>query len=134
VKNLTAPRAATATALLALIAAAGAPSPLIGFYVIAVAAATLIGCSFMAYLSAVDGSAPRTVLALSAIGLAAALVMADAAVRFPTMLSAHDPGGPGPLIPAALGLCALSLLSELPALPGRLPRPHSGALRELLSR
>jgi len=26
------------------------------------------------------------------------------------------------------------LLSELPPLPGRLPRPHSGALRELLSR
>jgi hypothetical protein len=134
VKHLTAPRAATATSLLALIAAAGAPSPLIGFYVIAVAAATLIGCSFMAYLSAVDAPAPRTVLALAAIGLAAALVMADAAVRFPTMLSAHDPGGPGPLIQAALCLSALSLLSELPPLPGRLPRPHSGALRELLSR
>jgi hypothetical protein len=50
------------------------------------------------------------------------------------MLSAHDPGGPGPLIEAALCLSALSLLSELPPLPGRLPRPHSGALRELLSR
>jgi hypothetical protein len=134
VRHLTAPRAATATAVLALGVATVGPSPLVAFYAVAVAAAALIGCGFLAYLSAVDAPSPRTVLALATIGLAAALVMADAAVRFPMLLSAHGPAGAGVLVQIAVVLSALSLLSELPALPGRLPRPHADALRELLSR
>jgi len=132
-KLLTAPRAALLASVVALAAEAASPSPLVAFYLVAVAAAALIGCGFYAYLAAVDGPAARTLLALGTIGLGAGLVMADAAMRFPMMLTARAPDGPSALVQASMALAMLSLLSELPA-PARLPRPHAAALRELLSR
>jgi|1186.fasta_scaffold38311_3 hypothetical protein len=133
-KHLTAPRVAVLAASAALAAESASPSPLVAFYVIAVSAAALIGSAFLAYLAAIDEPSPRSLAGLATIGLAGGMVMAEAAMRFPMMLSARAPAGPGTLVIAAVTLTALGLLTELPALPARVPRPHASALRELLSR
>jgi hypothetical protein len=133
-KHLTAPRCALLASIVTLAAEAASPSPLVAFYVIAVAAAALIGCGFLAYLATVDAPTSRTLVALGTIGLAGGLVMADAAMRFPMMLTARAPHGPSALVQVSVVLAALSLLSELPALPARLPRLRASSLRELLTR
>jgi hypothetical protein len=130
-KHLTAPRIALPASLAALSAEAASPSPLVAFYIVAVAAAALIGSGFLAYLATVDAPSPRPLAALATIGVAGTMVMADAAMRFPMMLTARAPAGPGTLMIAAVTLTAFGLLTELPA---RLPRPPASALRELLSR
>ena len=132
--HLTAPRAAFAAALAALVAGLAGAGPLIAFYFTAVSAAALIGAAFMAYLRAVESPSPRSMLALAGASLAAVLVMADAAVRFPQVLTASPPGGPGLLVQGAVVATGLSLLTELPPLPARVPRPDRAQLRELLSR
>jgi hypothetical protein len=132
--HVTPPRAAFAAALAALLAGLAGTSPLISFYLTAVAAAALIGAGFMAYLRAVESPSPRSLLALAGSSLPAVLVMADAAIRFPQVLTASPPGGPGLLVQGAVVVAGLSLLTELPPLPARVPRPDRAHLRELLSR
>jgi len=129
--RLTAPRLALLASTAGLAAEAASPSSLIAFYVVAVAAAGLIGSAFLAYLANVDAPSPRSLAALASVGLAGALVMAEAALRFPMMLSPSQ--GPGALVVAAVVLCLLALLTEAP-LPERVPRPDVSALRGLLSR
>jgi len=134
VGHLTAPRAALGATLVALLAELLSPSPLVAFYLVAVASAALIGAGFFAYLSAVDEPTSPRIAALALIGLAGGMVMAEAAMRFPQLLDARAPDGPGMLVLLAVVAAGVSLLSELPSLPGRLPRPAASALRELLSR
>ena len=81
-----APRTATVGALLAVAAGLIAPNNLIAFYLTALAAAVLLFAAFLAYLDAAERLDARSGLAVTTAGLGAALVMADAAIRFPAVL------------------------------------------------
>ena len=97
-----APRTATVGALLAVAAGLIAPNNLIAFYLTALAAAVLLFAAFLAYLDAAEQLDARSGLAVATAGLGAALVMADAAIRFPAVLDPHAPEGASALAVAAL--------------------------------
>ena len=88
-----APRTATVGALLAVAAGLIAPNNLIAFYLTALAAALLLFAAFLAYLDAAERLDARSGLAVATAGLGAALVMADAAIRFPAVLDPRAPEG-----------------------------------------
>lgn len=107
------PGAAVAGALLAVAAGLLAPNNLIAFYLTALAAGVLLFASFMAYLAAAERLDVRTGMAVGSSGLAAALVMADAAIRFPAVLDPRAPGGAGRLALVALLAVLVGLTGEL---------------------
>src|SRR6184192_4146241 len=88
-----APRTAIAGALLAVAAGLIAPNNLIAFYLTALAAALLLFAAFLAYLDAPEQLDARSGLAVATAGLSAALVMADAAIRFPAVPDPRAPQG-----------------------------------------
>jgi hypothetical protein len=129
-------RAAVAGALLAVAAGLIAPNNLLAFYMTALAAAVLMFAAFLAYLTAAEQLDRRTGLAVSTTGLAAALVMADAAVRFPALLDPRAPGGAGMMSVLALLVVLVGLTGELTRLPldTETMRQRWRPLREMLSR
>lgn len=130
------PRAAVAGALLAVAAGLIAPNNLLAFYLTALAAAVLMFAAFLAYLAAAEQLDRRTGLAVSTTGLAAALVMADAAVRFPALLDPRAPGGAGVLAMLALLVVLAGLTGELTRLPldTETMRQRWRPVRQMLSR
>jgi hypothetical protein len=131
------PRAAAGGALLAVAAGLFAPNNLVAFYLTALAAGVLMFAAFMAYLAAAERLDLRTGLAVGTSGLAAALVMADAAIRFPTVLDPSAPGGADRLAVVALAVVIVGLLGELPNLPENAAariRERLRPVRQLLSR
>jgi peptidoglycan/LPS O-acetylase OafA/YrhL len=111
--SISTPRAALAGALLAAAAGTLTPNNLLAFYLTALAAAVLLFAAFLAYIDAAERpDIPRTISVL-AIGLGAALVIADAAVRFPAVLDPSAPGGAGLLPFAALGCVVAGLAADL---------------------
>ena len=120
-----------------LAAAAGrlAPNNLLACYLTALAAAVLLFAAFMAYLDAAEHLDRRTGTAVATMGIAAALVMADAALRFPSILDPRPPSGAGALSVLALVLVSAGLLVDLTGLPEmRSMRQRLRPVRELLSR
>jgi hypothetical protein len=130
------PRAALAGALLAVAAGLIAPTNLLAFYLTALAAAVLLFAAFLAYLDAAERLDRRSGLAVSTSGLAAALVMADAAVRFPSVLDPRAPGGAGTMAVLALLVVLAGLAGELTRLPVDVDsmRQRLRPVREMLSR
>jgi hypothetical protein len=130
------PRAAVAGALLAVAAGLIAPNNLLAFYITALAAAVLMFAAFLAYLAAAEHLDRRSGLAVSSTGLAAALVMTDAAVRFPALLDPRAPGGAGVMAVVALLVVLAGLAGELPRLPldTAALRQRLRPVREMLSR
>ena len=105
--------AAGVGALLAVAAGMIAPNNLVAFYLTALAAAVLLFGAFIAYVDAAEQLDSRTGPAVAAAGLGAALVMADAALRFPAVLDPHAPGGAGALGVAALIVVIAGVAIEL---------------------
>jgi hypothetical protein len=131
----TAPRAALAGAVLAVAAGELAPTNLLACYVTALAAAVLLFAAFLAYLDAAEHLDRRTGAAVSSAGLAAALVMADAALRFPAVLDPREPGGADLLAILALVSVVAGLAVEaVGMLDVRAVRERVRPVRELLSR
>ena len=132
------PRAAAAGALLAVAAGLFSPNNLVAFYLTALAAGVLMFAAFMAYLAAAERLDLRTGVGVATSGLAAALVMADAAIRFPSVLDPTAPGGADRLAVIALFVVIVGLLAaELPNLPenaGARIRERLRPVRQLLSR
>lgn len=118
-----------------MIGQALATNSLVAFYVTAVAAAALIAAALFAYLDTVDHVTVVTGAVLALVSVAAALVMIDAAISFPSALSATSSGGPGVLSTLALVLTVLAAAGEsVPLLLRRLDGVHARGVRELLSR
>ncbi len=131
----TPPRAALGGAILAVAAGRLAPNNLLACYLTALAAAALLFAAFMAYLDAAEHLDRRTGTDVATIGLAAALVMADAALRFPSILDPSPPSGVGALSVMALVSVAGGQLADLAGLPElRSMRERLRPVRELLSR
>jgi len=108
-----APRTATVGALLAVAAGLIAPNNLIAFYLTALAAALLLFAAFLAYLDAAERLDARSGLAVATAGLGAALVMADAAIRFPAVLDPRAPQGASALAVVALLVVMTGVVGEL---------------------
>jgi len=131
----TPPRAALAGAIIAVAAGRLAPNNLLACYLTALAAAVLLFAAFMAYLEAAETLDRRTGVAVGSIAVAAALVMADAALRFPTILDPSPPSGAGMLSVLALVSVATGLLVDAVGQPElRSMRQRLRPVRELLSR
>jgi hypothetical protein len=107
------PRAALAGALLAAGAGTLMPNNLLAFYLTALAAAVLLFAAFLAYIDAASQPDVPRVVSVLAIGLAAALVIADAAVRFPAVFDPTAPDGAGLLPLVALGCVLAGLAADL---------------------
>jgi len=105
--------AAAVGALLAVAAGMFAPNNLVACYLTALAAAVLLFGAILAYLDAAEQLDPRTGVVVVSAGLAAGLVMADAALRFPAVLDPHAPGGASALALAALVVVAGGIATEL---------------------
>jgi hypothetical protein len=129
-------RAGLAGALLAAAAGVVAPTNLLAFYMTALAAAVLLFAAFCAYLDAADRLDVRTGVAIASTGLAAALVLADAAIRFPAVLDPRAPGGAGALALVSLIIVLGGLAGELAhaQVDLRSLRHRLRPLRQLLSR
>jgi peptidoglycan/LPS O-acetylase OafA/YrhL len=131
----TPPRAALGGAMLAVAAGRLAPNNLLACYLTALAAAVLLFAAFMAYLDAAEHLDRHTGTAVATMGIAAALVMADAALRFPSILDPRPPSGAGALSVLALVSVAAGQLVDLTGLPEmRSMRQRLRPVRELLSR
>ena len=132
--TVSAPRAALAGALLAATASLLAPTNLSAFYLTAVAAAVVLFAAFQSYLEAAETLDVRTALALAGNGLAGVLVMADAAIRSPTVLDPRAPGGASALARVALMVVLAGQSAQLLRLDSRPLRDRLAPVRELLSR
>ena len=132
--TVSAPRAALAGALLAATASLLAPTNLSAFYLTAVAAAVVLFAAFQSYLEAAETLDVRTALALAGNGLAGVLVMADAAIRSPTVLDPRAPGGASALALFALMVVLAGQSAQLLRLDSRPLRDRLAPVRELLSR
>jgi hypothetical protein len=132
----TAPRAALAGALLAAAGGLLAPNNLLAFYLTALAAAALLFAAFLSYLEAAELLDTRTALSLAGNGLAGALVMVDAAIRFPAVLDPRPPGGASALAIFALVVVLAGQSARLlqPGQDSRPLRDRLAPVRELLSR
>src|SRR4051812_42480209 len=131
----TPPRAALAGAILAVAAGWLAPNNLLACYLTALAAAVLLFAAFAAYLDAAEHLDRRTGTAVATMGIAAALVMADAALRFPSILDPRAPSGAGALSVLALVAVAAGRLADLAWFPEmQSMRERLRPVRELLSR
>ncbi|HET6848449.1 MAG TPA: hypothetical protein VFH74_06300 [Gaiellales bacterium] len=131
----TPPRAALGGAMLAVAAGWLAPNNLFACYLTALAAAVLLFAAFMAYLDAAEHLDRRTGTAVCTMAIGAALVMADAALRFPSILDPRTPSGTGALSLLALVSVAAGQLVDLTYLPEmRSMRERLRPVRELLSR
>jgi hypothetical protein len=104
--------AALAGALLA-VAAGALGSALAAFYLTALATAILLGAGFAAYLELVDRPGRRAAVELAATGLACGLLMADAAIRFPSVVSGVAPDGADALAAASFTLAAVACVAPL---------------------
>jgi peptidoglycan/LPS O-acetylase OafA/YrhL len=104
--SITTIRAALAGALLASAAGTLSPNNLVAFYLTALAAAVLLFSAFLAYIDAAEQLDVSRTISVLAIGLAAALVIADAAVRFPSVFDPHAPSGAG-VLPVLAVVCVL---------------------------
>jgi hypothetical protein len=105
-----------------------APNNLLAFYLTALAAAALLFAAFLSYLEAAELLDTRTALSLAGNGLAGALVMADAAIRFPAVLDPNPPGGASRLALFALVVVLAGQSARLIQL-----RHESGTLRDRLA-
>jgi hypothetical protein len=132
--TVSAPRAALAGALLAASASLLAPTNLSAFYLTAVAAAVVLFAAFQSYLEAAETLDVRTALALAGNCLAGVLVMADAAIRSPTVLDPSAPGGASALALFALMVVLAGQSAQLLRLDSRPLRDRLAPVRELLSR
>jgi len=123
-------------AVLAVAAGALAPTNLLAFYLTALAAAILLFAAFSAYLDAAERLDVRSGAAVASTGLAAFLVLADAAIRFPAVLDPRAPGGAGGLALAALVIVMGGLAGELghAQIELRSLRDRLRPVRQLLSR
>lgn len=97
-------RIAVAGSALALVATA-MPS-VVGFYTTLVAAAVLLGAGSMAYITAVDRPSALAATDLVACAVVAMLLLADASVRFPSVMSSQAPSASRALAELALILAA----------------------------
>jgi len=129
-----APRVAVAGALLAATGGLLAPTNLLAFYLTVLAAAALLLAAFVAYLDAAVSLDARTGFSLAGNGLAGMLVMADAAIRFPSVLDPHPPGGASALAVFALLVVLAGQSADLLRLDWRPLRDRLAPVRELLSR
>ncbi len=93
-RHLTPARASLAAVLLAALGSLLAPSPMVAFYLTAVAAAGLIASAFAAYLNGAEALDATSGTIVGLTSLAAALVMIDAAVAFPGALAADGDAAP----------------------------------------
>jgi len=110
--HLTAPRAALIAAVLAVVAPIVATNALIAFYLTCVALAGMMGATFLAYLGVVDDPSSRSILDLVVCALAMLLVMADVAIRFPTILDGTAPAAAGTAALAALVVALLGCVAS----------------------
>lgn len=134
-RHLTPARASFAAVLLAVLGSMLAPSPMIAFYLTAVAAAGLIAAAFAAYLSGAEALDATSGTVVGLTSLAAALVMIDAAVAFPGALAADGDSGPSRLALIATAASALAVTAEaMPRLLRPLERVDRASVRHLLSR
>jgi len=133
---ITPQRGGLSGALLAVAAGTIAPTNLVAFYATALAAAVLLFAAFCAYLDAAERLDVRSGVAIGGTGLAATLVLADAAIRFPAVLDPRAPGGAGALALVALIIAVGGLAGELghAQVDMRGLRARLRPLRQLLSR
>ena len=83
---------ARVAALAATVAVVSANMPaLIGFYVVTVAVAAMLGAAFAAYLAVVDEPAEWAVFELATCAVAALLTVAGTSLRFPAVVSGSTP-------------------------------------------
>src|SRR6266536_102219 len=92
--------------------AAGGMSPVAALYVTTLAVAALMGAAFMGYLIAVDDPRPAALYETAVCAVAAALLLADVAVRFPDAIIGAAPGAAGNLALAAFALVAAALIAS----------------------
>jgi hypothetical protein len=79
-------------ALAATVAVVSAKMPaLIGFYVVTVAVAAMLGAAFAAYLAVVDEPAEWAVFELATCAVAALLTVAGTSLRFPAVVAGSTP-------------------------------------------
>ena len=127
--HLTAPRAALAASLLAVVAPLVATNALIAFYLTFVALVGMMVATFLAYLEVVDRPTVGPVIDLVVCAGALLLVMCDAVIRFPTALGGSAPAVAGSLALAALVISAIGVVAQLAM--GE-SRPSMGDLRDHL--
>ncbi len=101
-QHVTAPRIAILGSLIALLG--GALSPVLGFYATLVAAAVLLGAGFLAYITAVDRPSALAAIDLVVCSVVAMLLLADASLRFPLVVSSAVPSASTALAEVALAL------------------------------
>ena len=78
--------------------------PALGLYLTMLAAAVLLGAGFMAYVTAVDRPSAMAATDLVVCAVIAMLVLADASVRFPSVVSSDVPSASMALAEVALAL------------------------------
>jgi hypothetical protein len=78
--------------------------PALGLYLTMLAAAVLLGAGFMAYVTAVDHPSALAATDLVVCAVIAMLVLADASVRFPSVVSSDVPSASMALAEVALAL------------------------------
>jgi hypothetical protein len=108
-ERVTPTRAATAAAGLAVLA--GAVAPALAMYLTVVATAGLLGAAFAAYLAAVDRPDAAALMESAACATAGMLVLVDAALRFPELLSGGGPPVAERLAQVAFGLVVAAVLA-----------------------
>ena len=91
----------SALALVAFVLPAG-----FGLYLTLLAAAVLLGAGFMAYMTAVERPSAMAATDLVACAVIAMLVLADASLRFPSVVDSSVPGASMALAKVALALAA----------------------------
>lgn len=98
----------SALALVAFVLPAG-----FGLYLTLIAAAVLLGAGFMAYMTAVERPSAMAATDLVACAVIAMLVLADASLRFPSVVDSSVPDASMALAKVALALALATAVAPL---------------------
>ncbi len=98
----------SALALVAFVLPAG-----FGLYLTLLAAAVLLGAGFMAYMTAVERPSAMAATDLVACAVIAMLVLADASLRFPSVVDSSVPGASMALAKVALALAVATAVAPV---------------------
>ena len=110
-RHVTAARIAvlgSALALVAFVLPAG-----LGLYLTLLAAAVLLGAGFMAYMTAVERPSAMAATDLVACAVIAMLVLADASLRFPSVVDSSVPSASMALAKVALALAIATAVAPV---------------------